>query len=133
MDRFLDDNNDELENIGCDTDSAEVKHSKIIKQIELEFFSTNEKFLNNLDNQIILNYLIQYYPMLGITNTDLAIKKTILEILGNKIFLEFVFKRFNINIYDFFKILCKDYGNLFKGQFLKKIQFLIASNNYERK
>lgn len=101
-----------------------------VGQIDMAFFTTNEKYLNALDNDEILEFVQLKYPNIQVNNADLLIKKTIIELLNDKTFMTYTLNRFGINIYDFFKIFYKDYSNLFKGAFLKKIRNSLIINSF---
>lgn len=106
------------------------KKNKPLSQHEIKFFSTNDKFFTNLDNEIIIKFIIQKYPNLNVNNSDLVIKKTIIELINDKLFVESILKHFSISLHEFFKIFYKDYGNLFKGPYLKRIKTALKLNNY---
>lgn len=108
-------------------DNKPTLHSS---QIDMAFFTTNEKYLNALDNDEILEFVQLKYPNIQVNNADLLIKKTIIELLNDKTFMTYTLNRFSINIYDFFKIFYKDYSNLFKGAFLKKIRNSLIINSF---
>jgi hypothetical protein len=101
-----------------------------VSQVDMSFFTTNEKYFNALDNAEILRFIQEKYPNISVSSTDLLIKKSIIELLNDKSFMLILFNRYNINIYDFFRIFHKDYGNLFKGPFLKKVKTSLELNMF---
>lgn len=99
-------------------DNAETAVSNI-------FFYTNDKFFASLDNDEVIKLVVARYPGFAVTNTDAEIKVALVEMLKDEAFMRSVLKHFCITIYDFVKMMNKNYGMLFKGTFLKKVRALL--------
>ena len=99
-------------------DNAETAVSNI-------FFYTNDKFFASLDNDEVIKLVVARYPGFAVTNTDAEIKVALVEMLKDEEFMRSVLKHFCITIYDFVKMMNKNYGMLFKGTFLKKVRALL--------
>lgn len=96
------------------------------------FFYTNDKTLNDLDTQDIVISISRKYPDFNPSNDDSLVKKTFKEILDNDQFMEYILTFYNINIFDLFKILYRNFSSIFKGQYLKKIRDQLATKTYAK-
>lgn len=57
-------------------------------------------------------------------------KKQIIQLVNDSKFIEMLFERFDMTIYDLFTLFSKYFGGLFKGSFLKKIKIELKNNSY---
>lgn len=73
----------------------------------------------------MIKLVVARYPGFAVTNTDAEIKVALVEMLKDEEFMRSVLKHFCITIYDFVKMMNKNYGMLFKGTFLKKVRALL--------
>lgn len=116
--------------------TEEVEMAKNVESIETvvnnSFFYSNTKMFEQSDNVEILSYIIKRYPNFSTENTDSVIKKTLLEMMSNESFVRKLLRRYDITIYDLFKIFYKNYSSLFKGQFLKKLKNELEAKAYAK-
>lgn len=96
------------------------------------FFYTNDNFFNLLDNRLVLNKIIENYPSFSLANDKKTIEKTLIQILEDDQFMFNILKKYNINIFDFFKMLHFNYAVIFKGLYLKKIKEIIFRKDYAK-
>lgn len=116
--------------------TEEVEMSKNLETIESvvnnSFFYSNTKMFEQSDNNEIISYIINKYPNFATDNSDAVIKKALLEIVSNESFIRNLLKRYDITIFDLFKIFYKNYSSLFKGQYLKKLKNELEKRSYEK-
>lgn len=94
------------------------------------FFVNNDEMFDAIDNPEILKFIIKEYPSLHQNSSDTIIKKTLLQLLNNEDFMLVVLERYNMNIFDFFKILFKCYSSIFKTSFLKSLKQHVYNKKY---
>lgn len=95
------------------------------------FFYTNDKFLNQFDDDEIVEYVQFRFPMLMKLGADIQTqKKQFVEMLSDAKYMQDFLQRFDMLIYDFFKIVYKYEPDLFKGSYLKKIQKAMKYKKY---
>lgn len=97
---------------------------------ETNFFYTNDKHINGLDNEQILYEIQKQYPELINSNSDKIIKKNIVFFLENELFIEKLLKFYNMSVFDLFKLLYAYFSSIFRGTYLLKIKRIIANKNY---
>lgn len=116
--------------------TEEVEMTKNLETIESvvnnSFFYSNTKMFEQADNNEILAYIINKYPNFDTNNSDLVIKKALLEMISNESFVRNLLRRYDITIFDLFKIFYKNYSSLFKGQYLKKLKNELEKKSYEK-
>lgn len=98
---------------------------EIESAVDNSFFYTNDKFFDQMDSTTIINEILMSYPEFIATNTDTQIKHEFLDMLQNTEYVNSLLEQYNMTINDFMKIMCKAYGSIFKGMFLKKIKTLL--------
>lgn len=101
--------------------------------VDSSFFYTSYKQLNALDDSEIIKYIIQTYPNFVQSSKDALLKKTFLAILDDEQFINSILNHYDLTIYDFFKIVYKNYSSLFNTLFIKKIKDKIKNKKYARK
>ena len=99
--------------------------------VETSFFYTLDKFINSLDNNVIFYDIQKKYENINLSNNDTAIKKSLALFLDDEKFVNSILKKYNITIFDLFKILYTKYNSLFKGPYIKKIKKIITDKKYE--
>ena len=90
--------------------------------IDTLFFYTNDKQVNSIDDAEIIQYIIMSYPEFIQQTKDSQLKKIFLEMLDNKQFILKLLEQFDLTIYDFFKLIYKNYSSLFNALFIKKVK-----------
>ena len=115
---------DEAE-IAAGTESVETA-------VDNSFFYTCDKVFDELDQKDILDSVILEYPGFSTDNDDSTIKRTLVEILENEDFMSKILSYYNITIYEFFKLLYKNYASIFKGLYLKKIRHEVEGKSYAK-
>lgn len=115
-------------------DEAEIQGSTetIESAVNNSFFYTSDKFFDQLDQADILESVIQQYPGFSTDNDDSTIKQTLVQILDDDAFMTKTLRYYNITIFDFFKMLYKNYASIFKGPYLKKIRHEVEAKAYSR-
>lgn len=98
--------------------------------VNATFFSTLDNFFDTLDYNDILDYIIQTYPALNPTNSDIVIKKTLLTMLEDTNFITNILTIYNITIFELFTIIYKNYSQIFKKQFIKKLNVILKNKKY---
>lgn len=93
--------------------------------VDNSFFYTNDKFFDQLDSTMIINDIIQSYPGFIGTNTDTEIKHEFLAMIQNTDYVYSLLEQYNLTLNEFLKILCKSYGSIFKGMFLRKVKTIL--------
>lgn len=101
--------------------------------VDSSFFYTSDKQLNALDDSEIIKYIIQTYPNFVQSSKDALLKKTFLAILDDEQFINSILNHYDLTIYDFFKIVYKNYSALFNTLFIKKVKDKIKNKKYARK
>lgn len=101
--------------------------------VDSSFFYTSDKQLNALDDSEIIKYIIQTYPNFVQSSKDALLKKTFLAILDDEKFINSILNHYDLTIYDFFKIVYKNYSALFNTLFIKKVKDKIKNKKYARK
>lgn len=117
----------EQENITPETQSAQSFEANV----ETSFFYTLDKFINSLDNDVIFYDIQKKYENINLSNNDTAIKKSLALFLDDEKFVNSILKKYNITVFDLFKILYTKYNSLFKGPYIKKIKKIITDKKYE--
>ena len=100
--------------------------------IEHTFFYTDNKFFASLDNKEIMSAILKKYPLLCQDQIDAVIKKQIVAFLNDSVFIEQLMEFYNLTVYDMFRVLCTQYGTLFKGPFLKKVKNQLVGKQYAK-
>lgn len=100
--------------------------------VDTSFFYTNDKHLNAIDDIEVLNRISARYPEFNQKNKDSQLKKCFLQILDDDQFIADLLDYFNLTIFDFFKIIYKNYAALFNTLFIKKVKDKIKSKKYAR-
>ena len=100
--------------------------------VETSFFYTNDKYINSLDDNEIINRITLRYPDFNQQNKDTQLKKIFLQLLDDEEFILNTLDYYNINIYDFFKIIYKNYSALFNTLFIKKVREKIQNHTYAK-
>lgn len=95
------------------------------------FFYTNDKFVATFEDDDILKYLKDHYPLFMKDSLDLQTqKKQILDMLQNAKFMEEILSYYDMNVYEFFKFLFRLEPDIFKGSFLKRVQKALRYKKY---
>ena len=94
------------------------------------FFYTNDKFIDSLDYSDILAAMSRKYPSLNVTSSDVAVRQGLVELLRDSPYMHTLLSKYNLTIFDFFKILYKYFGGIFKGAFLKKVKKELEGKSY---
>ena len=100
--------------------------------VETSFFYTNDKYLNSLDDNEIISRITSRYPDFNQQNKDTQLKKIFLQLLDDEEFILDTLDYYNIDIYDFFKIIYKNYSTLFNTLFIKKVREKIQNHTYAK-
>ena len=100
--------------------------------VETSFFYTNDKYLNSLDDNEIISRITSRYPDFNQQNKDTQLKKIFLQLLDDEEFILDTLDYYNIDIYDFFKIIYKNYSTLFNTLFIKKVREKIQNHAYAK-
>lgn len=116
----------------CKIEEIKITNHSLDSNVETSFFYTNDKFINSIDNIDIITVILEKYPSLNGQNTDSVLKKTIIQILEDDEFIEYILNYYNMSIYDFFKVLYKQFGTIFSGIYLKKVKKTIENKNYAK-
>ena len=120
------------ENIATEINIEETQNKQSFESnIETSFFYTLDKFINSLDNNSIFYDIQKKYENIDLSNNDTVIKKNLALFLDDEKFVNSILKKYNITIFDLFKILYAKYNSLFKGPYIKKIKKIIADKKYE--
>ena len=96
----------------------------------MTFFFTSDKQLESIDDAAILTAIQSKYPYIAFDIDEAVVKKQIIQLVNDSKFIEMLFERFDMNIYDLFTLFSKYFGGLFKGSFLKKIKIELKNNSY---
>lgn len=116
-----------------ETTTSNVTNQGLDSNVETSFFYTNDKFINQLDDEDFYGLIFSKYPSLLSTNsTDAILKKTLTQLLEDEKFVEYILEYNNITIYDFFKVLYRRYGALFNTLYNKKVKAIIENKNYAK-
>lgn len=118
--------------ITCEREEIKITNHSLDSNVETSFFYTNDKFINSIDNIDIIAVLLEKYPNLNSQNTDSVLRKTIIQILDDDEFIKYILNYYNMSIYDFFKVLYKQFGAIFNGIYLKKIKKTIENKEYAK-
>lgn len=94
------------------------------------FFFTNDKQIESIDDAAILTTIQSKYPYIAFDIAEADVKKQIIQLVNDRMFIQTLFERFDMTIYDLFTLFSKYFGGLFKGSFLKKIKIELKNNNY---
>lgn len=100
--------------------------------VETSFFYTNDKHLNAIDDIEIINRIMSKYPDFNQKNKDTQLKKIFLQVLEDETFILDLLEYFSLTIFDFFKIIYKNYSSLFNTLFIKKVKDRIKNKKYAR-
>lgn len=100
--------------------------------VETSFFYTNDKYINSLDDNEIINRITSRYPDFNQQNKDTQLKKIFLQLLDDEEFILNTLDYYNIDIYEFFKIIYKNYSALFNTLFIKKVREKIQNHTYAK-
>lgn len=115
-------------------EDAADRQRETFSQISTEvngFFYTNDKFITRFEDDNILEYLKEHYPLFMKDPLDFQTqKKQILDMLQNAQFMEDLLNYYDMNIYEFFKFLFRLEPDLFKGSFLKRVQKAMRYKKY---
>ena len=94
------------------------------------FFYTNDKFIESLDYSDILAAMSKKYPALNVSSSDALVQQGLIELLHDSPYMHSLLSKYNLTIFDFFKILYKYFGGIFKGAFLKKVKKELDGKSY---
>ena len=100
--------------------------------VDTSFFYTNDKHLNAIDDAEVINRIVAHYPDFNQKNKDTQLKKIFLQVLENEEFIEDLLDYYTLTIFDFFKIIYKNYSSLFNTLFIKKVKDRIKNKKYAR-
>lgn len=106
------------------------KHESIESVVSNSFFYSNNKIFERMDISEILSHIIKKYPLFSTENKDSVIKRTLIEIINDDEFIIETLNKYDITIFDLFKLFCKQYASLFKGQYLKKLRSKLETKSY---
>lgn len=115
-----------------ETTTETVTNQGLESNVETSFFYTNDKFINQMDDNVFYDLIISKYPNLNLSNADTILKKTLAQFLEDEEFVEYILEFYNISIYDLFKVLYRMYGALFNTLYSKKIRSIIETKNYAK-
>lgn len=122
----------EQEDIVTEINIGETQNKQSFESnVETSFFYTLDKFINSLDNNSIFYDIQKKYENINLSNNDTVIKKSLALFLDDEKFVNSILKKYNITIFDLFKILYTKYNSLFKGPYIKKIKKIITDKKYE--
>lgn len=111
-------------------DTKDFSTSTIESNFETSFFYTNDKFINQIDNYEIFQYIQTKYPSINVENDDSVIKKQLILLLDDEDFIQNLLHYFNLTIFEFFSMMYKQFSTIFKGPYLKKIRNNIVGKKY---
>lgn len=113
-----------------DTPTASIEDFN--STVDTSFFYTNDKHLNAIDDVEVINKIMEQYPEFNQKNKDTQLKKIFLQVLENDEFIEDLLDYYALTIFDFFKIIYKNYSSLFNALFIKKVKDGIKNKKYAR-
>ena len=118
-------------------DATETEQTSSIEDfnntVDNSFFYTNDKRINAIDESEIISRMLIQYPDFNQQNKDTQLKKLFLQMLDDDVFILDILDYFNLTIYDFFKIIYKNYSSLFNALFIKKVKEKLQNCKYVRK
>lgn len=100
--------------------------------VDTSFFYTNDKHLNAIDDVEVINRIMSRYPDFNQKNKDTQLKKILLQILDDDLFVSDILEYFSLTIFEFFRIIYKNYSSLFNTLFIKKVKDRIKNKKYAR-
>lgn len=119
-----------VEDIQDDKPTASIEDFN--STVETSFFYTNDKHLNAIDDAEVINRIVVRYPDFNQKNKDTQLKKIFLQVLDDEEFILDLLDYFALTIFDFFKIIYKNYSSLFNTLFIKKVKDRIKNKKYAR-
>lgn len=120
-----------VENIQ-DDDKPTASIEDFNNAVDTSFFYINDKHLNAIDDAEVINGIVAQYPDFNQKNKDTQLKKIFLQVLENEEFIEDLLDYYSLTIFDFFKIIYKNYSSLFNTLFIKKVKDKIKTKKYAR-
>lgn len=118
-------------------DATEAEQTSSIEDfnntVDNSFFYTNDKRINAIDEAEVISRMLIQYPDFNQQNKDTQLKKLFLQMLDDDVFILDILDYFNLTIYDFFKIIYKNYSSLFNALFIKKVKEKLQNCKYARK
>lgn len=117
----------EKELVASDTDKSV---SSFETSVDFSFFYNNDKQIKQIDDNEIISKIIKKFPEFNQQQKDIILKKIFIQIINNKEFMNDLFKYYDITIYDFIKIIYKQYSSIFAGQFIVKVRNVLAKHKY---
>ena len=100
--------------------------------VDTSFFYTNDKHLNAIDDVEVINRIMSRYPDFNQKNKDTQLKKILLQVLDDDLFVSDILEYFSLTIFEFFRIIYKNYSSLFNTLFIKKVKDRIKNKKYAR-
>ena len=100
--------------------------------VDTSFFYTNDKHLNAIDDVEVINRIMSRYPDFNQKNKDTQLKKILLQVLDDDLFMSDILEYFSLTIFEFFRIIYKNYSSLFNTLFIKKVKDRIKNKKYAR-
>ena len=98
-----------------------------------KFFYTPDKQINKLDDLFILSQITAKYPDFNQKVSDNILKQVIICIVSDNKLIEELQKKYDINVFEIFKIIYRNYEHIFNKCFITKIQKIIKTKKYARK
>ena len=126
-------NDDSDDSINEQSISKSSSHASTQSQSrpETNFFYTSDKFINSFEDDEIIEYIQQKYPMFkDVESDDTMTRKTIIDMLNDSKFMTKLLSYYNMTIFDFIKFLFRQESSLFKGQFIKRISKSLKRKKY---
>lgn len=120
----------EVESNNEESSSKDFNTSSFESNLETSFFYTNDRFINQIDNNEMFQYIQTKYPNISLEHDDSIIKKQLTQFLNDENFVQYILQYYNLTIFEFFSMLYKQFSTIFKGPYLKKLKNVIAGKKY---
>lgn len=115
-----------------DDDNPTASIEDFNSTVDTSFFYTNDKHLNAIDDVEVINRIMSRYPDFNQKNKDTQLKKILLQVLDDDLFVSDILEYFSLTIFEFFRIIYKNYSSLFNTLFIKKVKDKIKNKKYAR-
>ena len=119
-----------VEDVQDDSPTASIEDFNCT--VDTSFFYTNDKHLNAIDDIEVINRIVARYPDFNQKSKDTLLKKIFLQVLDDEAFVLDILDYFSLTIFDFFKIIYKNYSSLFNALFIKKVKDRMKNKKYAR-
>lgn len=122
----------EKNEIEDENDEQPVKHSGWPRRSNFDCLFYSSDFLYKyIDDDDIMYAVEKQYKEFNSKTTDSVLRKTFIEMLNNENFINFILKKYSINLQDLICIIYRNYSSMFsRPSFVKNIVAAISDKSY---